>query len=138
MYLKWRVLQLVTSTIMCVLLGSTVVLPNVGMGWDQIGVLYLRYIGATSRYRKQRAAKHLYTSTLYYSNVEGAPRLPLAFLKLAKIVHKISVLFFSSFFLSFSSRITQKLYGIYKCSTYETNVILLKTLLFWYRAVYEL
>ena len=40
--------------------------------------------------------------------------------------------------LSFSSRITQKLYGIYKCSAYQTTALLLDMCLSWFRAVCEI
>ena len=59
------------------------------------------------------------------------------FLKVVKIICKdISVLLF--FFLSFSSHVTQKLQGVYKCSMYEMNAILSKIFLFWYRALCKL
>ena len=71
------------------------------MGRVQNGVPYLRYE------QKKNAAKHLYTSTLYYSSVDSAPKLPLAFLKVAKIVRKyirfvvVVLLLLLSFFPSF-------------------------------------
>ena len=43
---------------------------------------------------------------------------------------KIFVLFI--FFLSSPSRITKKLQGVYKCSTYQTTPILLEMFLFWF------
>ena len=81
------------------------------MGWVQDGILYLRYKSdfTITKAEHGKAFMHKY---LYYSNVESAPRLLLAFLKVVKIVRKnmhFVLLLLLSFFLSFSSHITQKL-----------------------------
>ena len=97
---------IIWSTVVLPILGSTGSTSYVGIGQVQNDVLYLRY---TSNFAVTKA-KHLHTNTFHYSIVESAPRIPLTFLKVEKIVCKnICFVLLLSFFLSFPSRITKKL-----------------------------
>ena len=117
-------------------LGSTVVhcTSYVRMGQVQNGGLYWRY-RSNSTIMKAECCKAFTHKTHHYSIVESAPRLPLTFLKVERIVCKVSILFFLSFF---SSHTTQKLKGVYEHSTYATNALLSEIFLFWFRATYVL
>ena len=106
-------------------------------GQVQNGVLYLRYRSSsminTAKWRKSLIDE----KTLSILIIKYASRVPLIPLTVEKIEHE-NCDFPLSFFLSFSSCITQKLCRLYKRSAHQTIALLSEIFLFLVRAAYKL
>ena len=80
--------------------------------------------------------------TLSYCNVKYTPRVPLILFRVKKVeCENFDFVLLLSFFhlsSSFPSHITQKVYGVYKWSAYQTTALLPEIILFFIRAACEL
>ena len=85
---------------------------------------------AAPRKTKQRSAKRLQTTSLSYSNAESTLKVTLTFNKVKKTKREnFNFVHLLSFFLSFSSGITGKLYCVCNYWTYQTIALVMKFIL---------